>query len=290
MQGFLRRALHLRVPDWFLVVALAVYLRVLSRNLEGFHQAFSLANERLHYPTAAHERVPTSALFTFSALAPAVGIICASCVMKRPFPRLGVGLLGLLLALLLNAAVTNTVKVWIGRPRPDFLSRCRPDMSMAPPTDTGAFQSQLVTDAVCMADHTSVQFQDGFKSFPSGHSSMAFAGLTYLALFMHAALTHCAARLWAYAEEPYVALRAGDEEREETPADSASPRPSTAPPLLLASMALPLLPLMAAVYVASSRVMDYRHHPTDVVAGTILGALIAVSVFRVYHPRGTMDV
>ena len=38
--------------------------------------------------------------------------------------------------------------------------------------------------------------------------------------------------------------------------------------------------LMLCWYTALSRVSDYKHHPTDVLAGALLGAVVAVLVVR----------
>ncbi len=62
----------------------------------------------------------------------------------------------------------------VGRPRPDLLARCKP----TPGTPT----STLVAIDVCTeTDHHTLH--DGWRSFPSGHSSFSFAGLGFLSLF-----------------------------------------------------------------------------------------------------------
>ena len=108
-------------------------------------------------------------------------------------------LLGIGLAIASTITVTNSFKNLVGRPRPgnlpaavfvnyiDFLDRCQPLL-----TATNPSVFSLSTSAVC----TRTEFlKDGYRSFPSGHSSsvllyqsilmiVSFAGLGFLTLFI----------------------------------------------------------------------------------------------------------
>lgn len=76
--------------------------------------------------------------------------------------------------MVLSCFVTDVVKNAVGRPRPDLIDRCKPA--------AGTPDHQLVTIGVCTElDHHTLH--DGWRSFPSGHSSFAFAGLGFLSLF-----------------------------------------------------------------------------------------------------------
>jgi diacylglycerol diphosphate phosphatase/phosphatidate phosphatase len=44
------------------------------------------------------------------------------------------------------------------------------------------------------------------------------------------------------------------------------------------------IPLLLAAFIAASRVSDYRHHGTDVVAGTSLGIFFGILGYRYYFP------
>ena len=77
-------------------------------------------------------------------------------------------------SIFLTTFITDVVKNAVGRPRPDLISRCKPT-----PTTP---QNVLVDISVC-TETDSHTLQDGWRSFPSGHSSFAFSGLGFLALF-----------------------------------------------------------------------------------------------------------
>lgn len=75
----------------------------------------------------------------------------------------------------LTTFITDLIKNAVGRPRPDLLDRCQ---AMA-----GTPIDILVDVAVCTQQNKH-KLDEGFRSFPSGHSSMAFAGLGFLSLWL----------------------------------------------------------------------------------------------------------
>lgn len=45
-----------------------------------------------------------------------------------------------------------------------------------------------------------------------------------------------------------------------------------------------LIPFTGAALIALTRVTDYRHHPTDIIAGSLLGLGLAYFSYRLYYP------
>lgn len=135
--------------------------------------------------------------------------------------------------------LTDLFKDAIGRPRPDLIARCKPGPD--------APQHEMVGVEICTETNHHV-LHDGWRSYPSGHSSFSFAGLGWLALVL-ASQTHV--------------LR---------------PRAN------LATVLVCMAPLVGAAMIAISRLEDYRHDVFDVVSGSVLGLAIAYFNWRRYYP------
>jgi len=194
----------------------------------------------LLYPHALIERVPVSWNIFYAAGVPLVCLILWLLISRSSIHKFHVTILGLLISVVLTLFITDSIKNAVGRPRPDLISRCKP----AP----GTPENTLVTIDVCteMDHHT---LHDGWRSFPSGHSSFAFSGLGFLAFF--------------FAGQTHVF------------------RPRTD----LSKALLAIAPLLGAALIAISRCEDYRHDVYDVTCGSILGLGIAYFSYRRYYPR-----
>ncbi|KAL9011085.1 MAG: hypothetical protein Q9173_004047 [Seirophora scorigena] len=205
---------------------------------------FSLNDIAIQFPHAEVERVPVRYNILYSALLPFIILILSTTLLfpsqsPNRLHKTHVTLLGLLISLLLTSFLTDTFKNAIGRPRPDLLARCKP--AKGTPTN------RLVTIEVCTEkDHHTLH--DGWRSFPSGHSSFAFSGLGYLGLFLAGQL---------HASRPRADF--------------------------LRSLAA-LAPLVCAALIAVSRCEDYRHDVYDVTVGAALGLTVAYLSYRRYYP------
>jgi diacylglycerol diphosphate phosphatase / phosphatidate phosphatase len=156
--------------------------------------------------------------------------------------ELNCGILGLLLAEGAAFVITGTLKNLCGKPRPDLISRCLPANGSVDPPVFGLSNITICTQT------DQAMMTDGFRSFPSGHSSSAFAGLFYLSLYLAAKL--------------HVLDNRGEVWR----------------------TFIVLIPALAASCIAMSRIMDARHHPFDVLFGSVMGILVAWAAYRQYFP------
>ena len=192
--------------------------------------------------------------FVYSLFVPLAIMIIA--LIRRPsLHKYHVTILGFAIALILTSFLTDFVKNAVGRPRPDLVDRCKP----AP----GTSRDVLVTIEVCTETRHHV-LHDGWRSFPSGHSSFAFAGLGYLSLFLAGQL-----RLFV--------LGGGRGEQADGKAIYARGD--------LGRALICLVPLIGAAMIAISRCQDYRHDVYDVCTGALLGWVVAYWNYRRYWPK-----
>ncbi|KAH8684505.1 phosphatidic acid phosphatase type 2/haloperoxidase [Tricladium varicosporioides] len=227
-------------PDYVGLLLLATAYVVIEFLMEPFHRLFFLSNINIQYPHAEVERVTPGWNIFYAGGIPLVVLIITLAITQASVHKSHVTILGFLISLILTSFITDVIKNAVGRPRPDLISRCKPS--------PGTAQTTLVDIDVCTeTDHHILH--DGWRSFPSGHSSFAFAGLGFLSLFFFGQMH---------------VLR---------------PRTDLGRALLAIS------PLLGAAMIAISRCEDYRHDVYDVTCGSILGMSIAYFSYRRYYPR-----
>ncbi|KAI3848417.1 hypothetical protein MKX03_036265 [Papaver bracteatum] len=146
-------------------------------------------------------------------------------------------ILGLLFTVFTTGVLTEATKNATGRPRPDFFWRCFPD---------GQDFYDLAGDVICHGKESMIR--DGYKSFPSGHASWSFAGLTFLSLYL-------AGKITAFDQRGHVG-----------------------------KLCVVVFPLLVASGVAITLVDDYFHHWVDVFGGAILGLIVATICYLQFFP------
>jgi membrane-associated phospholipid phosphatase len=104
----------------------------------------------------------------------------AAQIIRRKIWEWNAGWMGLALALASAWCATQGLKVLIGKPRPDLIARCDPDLSLIDKYTVGGLGGKvdggpvLVSWEICRDQSNSLKI-DGFSSFPSGHSSCGFS-------------------------------------------------------------------------------------------------------------------
>ncbi|KAF9009401.1 phosphatidic acid phosphatase type 2/haloperoxidase [Cyathus striatus] len=235
-----KRLLFSYAPDWAITIVLAAIFFSLD-SVEGYRRVFSVQDTSLRHPYAIHERIPNVALYFICFVAPVLIQPVINFLTIRSWWDLHNSTLGLILGLAITGAITQFVKITVGRPRPDIIDRCQPPASTVDP------EFGLSNWTICTQTDSGI-LRDGFRSFPSGHSSMSFAGLGFLAYYLAGKLHLFDNR--GHAGKAWISVS----------------------------------PFFAAALVAISRTMDYRHHWQDVLVGSILGTLVSYFAYRQYYP------
>lgn len=152
--------------------------------------------------------------------------------------------------LLMSDAITNSIKVLVLRPRPNFFARCdykgfQTAMSSANFTSYNTQTQANVqgSTSYCLAAHSTVV--DSVLSFPSGHSSLSWAAMTFISLLVKYTIEQ-------YSPFKFLSLHG----------------------ILFAA------PLYLSAWIAITRIQDFYHHTDDVMMGSFIGAATTIFVFR----------
>ncbi|KAL0707382.1 hypothetical protein Bca4012_073808 [Brassica carinata] len=222
--------------DWIILVLLGIVIIVLNI-MEPFHRYIGpdMLTD-LTFPLY-QDTIPIWAVPIICILVP-ICIFTVYYYFGRDVYDLHHAILGIGFSCLVTGVTTDSIKNAVGRPRPNFFHRCFPD---------GKAKFDSVTkDVVCHGVKKIIK--EGSKSFPSGHTSWSFAGLTFLA--------------WYLSGKIKVFDRRGH----------------------VAKLCLVFLPILVAVLIGITRVDDYWHHWTDVFAGAIIGIFFSSLSYLHFFP------
>lgn len=222
--------------DWLILILLVV-VEVILNVIEPFHRFVGKEMlTDLSYPLQTNT-IPFWSVPLIAILLPIV-VILVYYFIRQDVYDLHHAILGLLFSVLITAVITDAIKDAVGRPRPDFFWRCFPN-------GRGVFDTRT-TDVLCTGDKSVIK--EGHKSFPSGHTSWSFAGLSFLSWYL-------SGKIRAFDRKGHVA-----------------------------KLCIVFLPILLAALVGVSRVDDYWHHWQDVFAGGVIGATVASFCYLQFFP------
>ncbi|KHN97232.1 phosphatidic acid phosphatase beta [Metarhizium album ARSEF 1941] len=192
--------------------------------------------------------VPAWVLGAASILGPVLVYLVAQIQVKSAWDASN-AIMGTLWAVTLGTFFHVVIKQLIGGFRPYFLDVCRPDVSLAETHNRSGlnavgFQQVMYTTDICTQTNAS-RLKDAVTSFPSGHSTAAFAGFVFLLLWLNAKL-----KVWADHKPAFWKL------------------------------GLVMAPLLVAVTMACSLTIDAAHNWYDIVGGSMIGTVTAVASYR----------
>jgi membrane-associated phospholipid phosphatase len=182
--------------DWIIIIAMAGVGGGLEYK-DPFRRPFSPVDLTISYPYKADEQIPVWLLTIIALIFPAILIVVVcfvfvpgptaergtpkALIWKRKLWEWHTGWMGLCLALATAFLVTQGMKNLFGKPRPDLLSRCDPDLNRIDEFKVSPFDTEvvdprwvLVSSDICRNGDVDIM-RDGFRSFPSGHSSCKLA-------------------------------------------------------------------------------------------------------------------
>ncbi|KAK4507168.1 hypothetical protein PRZ48_000902 [Zasmidium cellare] len=330
-----RKLLLSYILDWVIIIIFAGAGGLLSL-VSPHHRPFSLVNLEISNPVV-HEQISAGLVGVIAFVIPAILIAIITLlfvpgsevrrtstkaqVLRIKLWELEKGLAGLCLSVATGFFIIQGMKNMFGKPRPNLLARCEPDLDNFAQYVVGSFASELspewvlVNSGICRQSDKK-WLDDGFRSFPSGHSQWSWSGLLYLTLYFcskfSVGLPHLP-YLPAYNTPsaspatrptnaptdnellPLHANRARGDSEETKWAPPPSPTtPNTTTPSLLTLrntaasppnyLLLPaLLPLAVAVYICSTRFVEFYHFGFDIISGSLIGIVTAWLGFRWYH-------
>lgn len=234
--------------DWLVLVGVWLLVGIWTFAVPVHRRFIFALDSTISYPLL-DSTVPTWLLAVLACVLPIVLALIAYLYFRTHVAakyELNLFLTGLLLALGLATLFTTIIKRAVGRPRPNFAAYCHYENNAC--------------NGVSLA-----VMNDAYASFPSGHSSFAFSGLGFTAMYLMMCLPS-----WRRAVQ-YLPRRSGEHITEIALSEERHSKEAWV-------FVLAISPLFLAGFIAMTRITDYWHNTDDVVFGSMLGIAFAMFV------------
>lgn len=212
--------------------------------------AVTFSDGEVVYPEFAYplrkEIVPIWAAALLASLVP-IFVFLVMQFRIRSFWDVNNAIIGLLYSLI-SAAVFQVFLKWlIGGLRPHFLAVCKPNTSLiSNQYDSTGFKQIYFTRDICTGDIDEID--DSLESFPSGHTTAAFAGFVFLYLYLNAKLkvfSNYHPAMW--------------------------------------KLIVIYAPILGAVLIGGALTIDEFHNWYDICFGALIGTVMAFSSYRMTY-------
>lgn len=239
--------------DWSVYLTILIVFMIYGSSIPPRYHEFLLEDTLLmfSYIPENETSIPLISLLVIAVGFPIIQFVVLAFFQRHSVTRIRFlwdihsGFLALCGSMAAQLMITTILKNICGLPRPDMISRCRP---MIMETEDYVLAKVDVCEAYHEGGAALTILREGFRSFPSGHLSTVFSGMTIASL-------NIAAKVQAFDK-----------------------RGSSIKILFV------LLPMMVACIVACTRISDNRHFLRDVIAGSSIGVYTGYWFYSQYFP------
>lgn len=226
--------------DAILILVMAGYVPL------GMRATPSIPEINLFDPDINHhfhnEQISDLKCITLAFVVPLIVMMIHFVIKRKNIKYSFVSVFGLVYSIVLTSFIILVLKNLIGKPRPDFVARCKPNwvrveqlINQGDPKNLG----KVIFFDLDVCTGVKEEIYEGLRSHPSGHSALSFAGLNYLSLWLL----------------------------------------SNSGPQLMTHV-LCFIPELLAIFVAFTRIHDYKHDYYDIGVGGFFGCLISFVLFN----------
>lgn len=227
----------------FLIILFAA--GILLATYEPFKRGFFCDDESLKYPFIKNDTVTVLDLALIVLVVPFITIIISEILfyrlMNKKYPLQNVDFILHTLSILSDWFLATCISFITTNFIKAMVGRYRPMFMDAckPNIDCNlpAYQGKYITNFECLEEQWPLEQLR--KSFPSGHSSESMVAMTYIALYLNKRY-----KRFNFCRFLIVILQ--------------------------------LIFILISIFVGLSRIQDFRHHWSDVLAGFLLGSMIAL--------------